>query len=506
MRALLIINMVLGAAAHAQQPVPDKNGMEAAAVPAAVVAQVSAPLRSLDIEKALENLTLDNYVGLVLTQSLDMQNARASLRSAELRRDASFSSLVLPRLTADTGASKNYSDSDDGTAAAGINATDARVGVSQPFITGTQLTASSQYLFSETRSAGGPRTSLTRDVPRFRSALTQPLFIFKKNPARRTKSRAQLAWEQAEDSFRATELQVWASARNLYYEAMLNGERERVERNKLTSSKAVYRVTKALVDAGKVARVQLSRAKIRRERDFRNVRTVRNNKQKALNSLKDFILLPAEQSVSLKTGLKYEPFDHTLARLKELAERYNPALHSSKVDVDLARISLRETREGTFPGLDLNAGYNVDRNRADAASPRNPYSWDAGIRLTWEFYDARQTKLGAEQSRLSLKNLERTVEKTRRALLVAVENRVLDIRRIEKQILGFGAQRQLARSNIEATRLQYKNGITRLVDVFDAENEARAIELEYFNLVVGYKRSYDQLVTLVGRDLAEVNP
>jgi outer membrane protein TolC len=62
-----------------------------------------------------------------------------------------------------------------------------------------------------------------------------------------------------------------------------------------------------------------------------------------------------------------------------------------------------------------------------------------------------------------------------------------------------------AQRNVNAIRLQYRNGLTRLTDVFDAENELRDLELEYLGLLVNFNTERDRLKTLVGKDLNELN-
>jgi hypothetical protein len=47
--------------------------------------------------------------------------------------------------------------------------------------------------------------------------------------------------------------------------------------------------------------------------------------------------------------------------------------------------------------------------------------------------------------------------------------------------------------------------LTRLTDVFDAENALRDLELEYLGLLVNFNTARDQLNVLVGVDVNELS-
>jgi outer membrane protein TolC len=127
------------------------------------------------------------------------------------------------------------------------------------------------------------------------------------------------------------------------------------------------------------------------------------------------------------------------------------------------------------------------------------------VGVDWPLFDGTQTKLRTRQAEISLLNTKRSLENSTRQLKVDVENAYLEIKRVEEQIADFEPQRVAAQRNVNAIRLQYRNGLTRLTDVFDAENELRDLELEYLGLLVNFNTERDRLKTLVGKDLNELN-
>ena len=98
---------------------------------------------------------------------------------------------------------------------------------------------------------------------------------------------------------------------------------------------------------------------------------------------------------------------------------------------------------------------------------------------------------------LNVMNLERTTR-------VDVQNAYMDVRRTEKQIQDFRLSRDQAKRNVEVLRLRFQNGLERIIDVFDAENEMRNLDNEYLNLLVQFNTSKDELSKLIGADVETI--
>ena len=131
-------------------------------------------------------------------------------------------------------------------------------------------------------------------------------------------------------------------------------------------------------------------------------------------------------------------------------------------------------------------------------------SWNAQVDLNWPLFDASQTKLQVKQSHSFLRNAQRNYQNDIRQLRVNVENAYLDLKRIENQINNFSEEKTAADKNVQSIRSQFKNGISRLTDVFDSEDNLRSLELEYLDLLVSFNQARDRLKVLLGMDLDKI--
>ncbi|MBI3299405.1 MAG: TolC family protein [Elusimicrobia bacterium] len=454
-------------------------------------------------EGGTTRLSLEEYERLALEQSLRMRTARDTLRSQEYGRELAVRPLYLPSLSAEAEAGRAVSE--DGVAPPIKTDTgEGRLSLTQPFLTGTDLSVTGSVAVSESRVPGPELASSDRSLPAWSASLTQPLYLFVGNPRLRARRRADLAYQGASDAKRSEELAVLVEARSLYYAMTVAAESLYVEQAKLESARSVHRISQELVKAGRLAPVETARADIRLKRDMRRVQNANSLRHQAANQLKDFVLLASTATVRLATPLEYRPFEEPLELLLALAARQNPDLRAARRSAETAQLDLSDAREGNRPRLSLNGTYAFERNRPTPGSLTEPKSWSALVGLNWPLFDGTQTRLRARQARIAIDNLRRDVESRERELLVAVRNAYLDLKRAEEQVRDFEPQGRSARQNLEVVRLQYKNGLARLIDVFDAENELRDLELESLNLLSDFNRARDRLGALVGLDPRDV--
>ena len=453
---------------------------------------------------AVMPLSLEGFTRLVLDKSLRSLSANQSFKSAAFGRSAALRDLTWPKLTATASADKTRADDDEGTITA-TKTQQAGLSLSQPLLTGTNIGVTGTWTKTNTTTdvLGAESESGSRTVPEVVASVRQPIYLFTGNNALRSWREANLRWESDAASFKSTRLQIAYDARSLYYSLVLQRETSRVEEKKLESANLVNRATRALVRAGKLAEVELVRADIRAKRDVRRIQNSESTFQKALLEAKDLAGLPADAGVDLTTPLSYQPFTVPLTRIIELAKANNQALLNARRSLELARLSLARTREGDRPALAASGNYSLTRSRPDAGTPLDPTSWTVGLSMDYPLFDATQTRLRTRQAEAALTTARYAYEQQDRDLQVTIKNAYLELKRTEDQIADFQPQREAAERNVRAIRLQYENGLTRLSDVFDAENELRDLELEYLGLLVSFNTARDRLSTLVGLEIDE---
>ncbi len=447
-------------------------------------------------------LSLTQFTNMALKNSLRSRIAEENLTSNRYSWMASRRGLTWPTLSASASENKTYSDNDLGTTE-DTRQTDARFSFSQPFLTGTNLSLVGDWtrLRSETDTLGLITPSKTVYSPVWTAGFTQPIFVFTGNESLRSRREANLSWENSQDTYWKERLSIEFDARVQYYNLLLQSETANVQKKKLQSSQLVNNTTRALVHAGKLAEVELVRADIRARKDSRAIQNAENNLEQQMNKAKDLIFLPTNQTIRLASSLSYEPFAIPLNKLIRAANENNPDLQIARRQMELSEIELKRARERDHPQINTSGKYALTRDRSHTNAPLDPYDWTLSIGMDWPIFDASQTQLRKRQADITYQNAKRAYENQLRQLNVAVENAYLEIKRAEEQISDFGPQKESAERNVNAIRLQYRNGLTRLTDVFDAENQMLDLDLEYLGLLVTFNTARDGLKPLVGADI-----
>ncbi len=449
-------------------------------------------------------ISLSEYVESVINRSLNALNTKSSFQGTTYSYKGTRRDLTAPRLSVTGSSSRTRSKA--ATSDAITDSASSSLSLSQPFLWGGDLSGtasgSTSRTYTDTLSNGAltsSATSFDRNSPSLSLSYRQALPIFIGIQRSRSWRKNNLGYRISTNSFDRDLQSIDLDARSLYYDALVSLAKTAVEKEKLKSSKILLSISKALVEAGKSAPVELTRAQISYKLDERRVRNAEVSTQQTLTSFKNLVLIPDDVPVELTSKMQYAPTKLSLKDLQEYALQRRLDFQNSKINVTLSEISLKESKETNRPVLSAGASYKIDA----PTSLDRPETWEANASLSWSFFDSRINALRVKQQKISLENTKRQLELQRRGILVEVQNGYLELMRTDEQIADFSETRKQAEDNVAAVRLRYERGLDRLIDVFDAENKLRELDLEYLNLLVSFNKARDKLGFLIGTKIEE---
>ena len=242
-----------------------------------------------------------------------------------------------------------------------------------------------------------------------------------------------------------------------------------IVRGSLADARRLVEVSSALIDAGRMAPVDL----VQTETDVANkevdVRVAENAGEAARLALVDVLDLPVGTVIepSYAPSAAVAPPDR--AAVEALALDRRPDLLSAELDVEIASLELKVAANDRLPDLDLAASYGgaVAHPLALDDSLRDR-GWSTGLTLGYTFGDVSrpvrygQAKIAVERAELTLRELEDRVrlEVANRVREVGVLQRGVDLARrarelSERQLEVEGEKLRVGRSsNFEYLRLQ----------------------------------------------------
>ena len=446
--------------------------------------------------KEVTELTVDEYTRLALQESVRARISRHSLSGNTFNRQVTYIALRYPSLS--WNAALGRSGSEGQTFKNNTNTYDTSLTYSQPiYVTGGSVSATLGHNESGTDSGG--TLSFSGNKPRYNLSYSQPLFLFVKDPNKRTWRRTELSYQNSLDSYESERLEIVFGARDHYYRVLLKLAELGVEKKKLVSSREVYRVTQALVNAGKLAPIELNRSVIRYKGDERRLQNARVAYWQVLNDGKDRVGVPRDTVVVFTSTLTYTAFTATLERLIEYSYVHQPSIRSARRNVELAQISLREAQESTRPRFTLTSAWSLAETTGGTIADTRR-DWNVQLGMAWPFFDSRRSYYVVLANRENLANTRLQLQATERDVATAVANFYVEIKRTEEQIQGFDVNRQQSLENVRIIKVRYRQGLDRLLDVFDAENVARDLDFEYLKLLFTFSNSVDSMSRLIGGD------
>jgi len=292
----------------------------------------------------------------------------------------------------------------------------------------------------------------------------------------------------------------------LYYQTIEQQSSVAVEKQTLQAARQLLAISQALLRAGRYAPVEVSRAQLRYSLEERRIKNAQTALDQQLNKDRIILQLPAQSRLVLTSKLEYEPFSFGLKELVDLALAHRQDYLSAQRSLEISELNLKDLKESSRPFLSVVGSYSNSRNISNTTFDTMNYGWTFGGLATWLLFDSGITRVKVRQASADLENSRITIENIRQQVRVDVENAYLNIKNLEQQLKDFEPNRVQAENNLKAVQYRYRNGLDRLIDVFDAEDEMRSLELEYLGLLVSYYSARDQMALVIDSRLPGTRP
>lgn len=446
------------------------------------------------------SLTVDEYVNQVMAKGERAQTAFKNFENTSLNYKVSYRNSRFPKMFADSSLTKGKSEVDavktySDSASGGLS-------LSQPFyLTGGKISANYNQNSNYSDSLGVQ--SRTRLNPSYSASFTQPLFIFVGNSDWRNWKRTEISYQIAKENYQKELQTIENDARVLYYDVILKKAQLEVEKVKYESSKRANGITKTLVEAGRLAGIELSRSDINLQKDSRRLKNAETDLRKSLNDALVNASIKMNEQINFTTTLTYSPLLIPLEDLIDYAFQHRPDYLSAKRQLDLSELSVKETEESNNPTVNAVASISKS-NSLTSTSESTSRGWTGSLNLSWPFFDSRTTHLQVIVAKNNLENERNSFRQLERSIRAEITNAYLEVKRTEEQFDDLKVSREQAKQNVEAVRVRYQNGRDRLIDVFDSEQQLRDLELENLSLLISANTAKDRLSLLVGGPLSKV--
>lgn len=383
-----------------------------------------------------------------------------------------------------------------------INRTDAGMGISRYFSTGTRIDIdiSIDRLYSD--------LSPDQHSPRFGVSITQALLQgrgFNVNLA--TLRQARLDTSISGYELRGFAEALIAQVEETYWDYYLAEQQVDIYLESLRLAELQIEETEERINVGILAETEIIAAQAEialRQEDLINARsTMEKTHLRLLQMLNppgtDFwkrkILLLDMPAVP---ELKLDPVESHVA----VALRLRPDLNQARMEVQQSALELIKTRNGLLPKMDLfitlgKTGYAESFSSSVESLDKDYYDASAGIRFEFPFgnRDARarhqRAVFSREQAAEALENLAQLME-------VDVRSAYIEVNRTRQQITATAATRKLQEEKLRIETEKYRVGRSTMFLVAEAQHDLVTSQIAEVEAVVNHLKSLIELYRLGG--------
>ncbi len=284
------------------------------------------------------------------------------------------------------------------------------------------------------------------------------------------------------------------------YRSLIQAFREvEISEASLLRAEQQLEVTRSLIQAGQVARREITRSEATvANRELALVRS-RNNLDSANFSLINTLDLDSSTRIQPRENLSIDQIDSVDIGQIDLLDSIDTALSNrpdylkAKLQVETSEIALHTAQNNKLPDLSLN--FNVARNRA---LKRNDYQ--VRLNLVVPLNDRGPT-LALRRAENSLVIARRNLEELRESIGISVRQAINDVEIGYKVMELATAARKLAENNLAIEQSKFSQGLSSTFEVSSSEDNLVSAQNSETDAIISYLNALVRLDQAMGRTL-----
>lgn len=280
--------------------------------------------------------------------------------------------------------------------------------------------------------------------------------------------------EQGELNVKSQMINTIAQVINNYYNIVRQKQQLNAIREQMLVSEERVRLADRRLQVGTAAKPELLQAKV----DLNSQRTSVIQQEAIILQLKDQLnalvskQLPqrfdVSDSITIDMDLKQE-------EISENIENTNFSLLSSKKEMEIAALSLRERKGERYPFLNFNSSYNYSKTENTVAinqftplfNQNNGYNY--GFSLNFPIMNGFSNRRNIQQARINIDRQSLLYEQQKITVDVGVKNAYVNYDNAKKVLLIEEENILLAKENLYITLETFKRGATTFIELRTAQ-------------------------------------
>ena len=263
-----------------------------------------------------------------------------------------------------------------------------------------------------------------------------------------------------------------------YLQILYAEESVRINEQTVEVSASQKERSKALLDAGSISRSDYAQIESQYSNDKYQLVTSQATLEGLKLDLKQLLELGMDDEMKLASPeldnsdiLKPLP---DKKQIYETALSFIPSIQSSKINNEIAELSVSKAKAGYWPSLSLNAGIGTSSlsgtGTGFGTQLKNKLNEQIGLTLSIPIYNNRSTRSSVEKARLQVINSNLELQNQQKELLKKIENAYLDARSAQNKYMAAQENVKSAQATYELVEEQFYVGIKNTLEMLTAKN------------------------------------
>lgn len=316
---------------------------------------------------------------------------------------------------------------------------------------------------------------------------------------------AQVSRRHARLSRDEAEARITRDIRVLFYTILYAREEEQVYRSSLEQLQALLAETEEKQRRGAASEFDVLGAKVDAANERPKLLQAQNNAALAVEELARMLNMPAEE-LHLAGTLEYVPVHIDMDVLQSMAVSDRSALQAVRAVSDLRREAVVAAAAAAKPELAATASYNgANSYRFVSFSDEWQWHWNAGLRLTWDFWDGGLTRGVVAEKELDYAKALTDLEDAVRGVRLEVKQAYLRMKHARETVESSRENVALAQRALDIAQTRYAAGLATRLELTDANLGLSVARLSWSGALLAHVSAVAELeyasgVPLIPRD------
>jgi len=251
----------------------------------------------------------------------------------------------------------------------------------------------------------------------------------------------------------------------------------------------VLKVTTLQAEQGVIKKVDVKQVQVNLNNVLSQISVTENNLKLAKNTLKNNIGLPQTADVVITDTAKWLGTAPTSKRYGDFDYKQTVAYQQQQLQIRMYDINRKSIKNEAFPSISMYARYGANGfgqdNIGQAYSPLLDYS-AVGLKLSWGLFTGFRRDARYKQAVIDMNNAMENLKLNEDLGNLQFQNAGAAVSRAQSTIATNRSNMELASEVYENATLQYRQGISNLSDLLNAELSYREAQNNYINSLLDF--------------------